>query len=478
MDATSRLESTTIGDVPGFWEDPLIGQVVGDRYRICRTIGKGGMGVVYEAQHLLIGRKVALKTMAAHAAISPLSIERFRREAQAAASVGNSHIVDVLDMGQLDAGSFYIVLEHLDGTDLGFTIASSGHFTVQRGLHVIRQLCDALSAVHAAGIVHRDLKPDNLFLIQRDDDRDFVKVLDFGVCKFLDAPGAGLTASGDMVGTPLFMAPEQIEGRSSDHRTDIHALGAILFFVLTGRPPYEASSLPKLFVSICSQVPPSLRTYRPEISPALDAVVSRALDKDPARRFQSCEALKAALLSSCGSDDEFDATLVNCAVAPNRSSVSSDSSAALARALRSLRTRNARVIALGAAVALGLVMMLGVHVRSQLVGNAAAAATALPAEPEVTSARDSVPEVAAARVKTDALLAPLASESPRSARVRDTPALRPRLQAAPAAAPVPEAPSSETALTREVDEPVPLTPPPHSSANQKSSLNRELRHDL
>jgi serine/threonine-protein kinase len=275
--------------------DPLIGRVVEGRYRIQRAIGRGGMGIVYEAQHLLTGRKVALKVMAAHASWSPAAVKRFRREAQAAAAVGSSHVVDVLDMGSLDAGSLYIVLEHLNGVDLGFALATDGRFSTARTIDVVRQLCDALSAVHAAGIVHRDLKPDNVFLIVRDGKPDFVKVLDFGVCKFHD-DGTHLTMSGDRVGTPQFMAPEQIEGsRELDHRTDIHALGAILFLLLTGRPPFTGDNIVNLMGQICQQPAPSIRDLNPELPSELDAVIQRALQKRPEDRFESSEALKAAL---------------------------------------------------------------------------------------------------------------------------------------------------------------------------------------
>jgi tRNA A-37 threonylcarbamoyl transferase component Bud32 len=275
--------------------DPLVGRVLDERYRICRTIGRGGMGVVYEAQHLHIGRKVAIKTMAAHS-FSDAAVERFRREARAPASVGSSHIVDVLDMGQLDAGSLYIVLEHLDGVDLGFAVASERRMAPRRGIAIVSQLCDALSAVHAAGIVHRDLKPENIFLISRDGQRDFVKVLDFGVCKFQPPDEARLTASGDRVGTPQFMAPEQIEGRREiDHRTDIFALGAILHFVLTGRPPFDAESLPKLFLKICNDPTPSARAFEPLLPVELDSIIRKALQKEPLDRFSSCLELKNAL---------------------------------------------------------------------------------------------------------------------------------------------------------------------------------------
>ena len=260
--------------------DRLIGQILQGRYQIIRAIGKGAMGVVYEAQHLLIGRKVALKVLSAHAA-SPAGVQRFHREAQAAAAVGNSHVVDVLDMGQLEDGPLYIVMEHLNGVDLGFALALEERFSVGRSIHVVGQLCDALTAIHAAGIVHRDLKPENIFLTIRDGEPDFVKVLDFGVCKFNDDVRARLTATGDMVGTPLFMAPEQVEGRKDcDFRVDIYALGAILYFLLTGRAPFDATSLPALFVRICQEPAPSLHCAESAVSIELDAIVQRALSKE------------------------------------------------------------------------------------------------------------------------------------------------------------------------------------------------------
>jgi eukaryotic-like serine/threonine-protein kinase len=289
--------------------DPLLGQVVEGRYRIMHAIGKGAMGVVYEAQHALIGRKVALKTMAMHA-VSAAGVQRFRREAQAAAAVGSSHVVDVLDMGRLENGSLYIVMEHLDGVDLGFAVALEQRFSVGRAIHVLSQLCDALSAIHAAGIVHRDLKPENIFLTTRDGVPDFVKVLDFGVCKFDDAEGGRLTATGDAIGTPLFMAPEQVEGRTDcDHRADIYALGAILYFVLTGRVPFDAPNLPALFLRICHEPAPSLASTDSYLSFELDAIVQRALSKDPNERFSSCSAFKAALRCLQTTPDEVAATL-------------------------------------------------------------------------------------------------------------------------------------------------------------------------
>jgi serine/threonine-protein kinase len=289
--------------------DPLIGRVLHDRYRVEKRIGKGGMGIVYLAEHVLLRRKVALKTLSERAFASDELIARFHREATAAAAVGNEHVVGVTDMGQLEDGSYFVVLEYLDGMELAHAVAEEGGFTVRRAVHVIMQLCEALTAVHAAGIVHRDLKPENLFLVERRGRRDFVKVLDFGVCKARDreSPGdAPLTHTGVSLGTPQFMAPEQIENSAAvDARTDIYAAGAILYFALTGRPPFEDATLPRLFLRICSEPPPPIRVSRPELSPALEAVIARAMARDPADRFQTSEELRVALQPFTDDDTPF-----------------------------------------------------------------------------------------------------------------------------------------------------------------------------
>jgi eukaryotic-like serine/threonine-protein kinase len=279
--------------------DPLIGSVLQGRYLVRQRIGKGGMGVVYLAEHVLIRRKVAIKTLHANPPPAPAVVERFHREALAATAVGDQHIVDVTDMGQLEDGAYYLVMEYLEGADLAFTVASEGPLPIARAVRIVMQLCDALTAVHAAGIVHRDLKPENLFLIERQGEPDFVKVLDFGVCKLTQAHDGSfhrLTGTGAALGTPHFMAPEQIEGRSDvDHRADLYAVGGILFNALTGGAPFDAPSLPRLFMQICHDPPPRLRELREDAPEQLEAIVSRTLAKDPADRYQDSQALKRAL---------------------------------------------------------------------------------------------------------------------------------------------------------------------------------------
>ena len=380
--------------------DPLVGQIVQERYQIMHAIGKGAMGVVYEAQHLLIGRRVALKIMAAQA-VSSAGEERFRREAKAAAAVGNSHVVDVLDMGRLEDGSLYIVMERLDGVDLGFAVALEQRFSVGRTIRVMTQLCDALSAIHAAGIVHRDLKPENIFLTTRDGAPDFVKVLDFGVCKVNDPQGGRLTATGDTLGTPLFMAPEQVEGRSDcDHRVDVYALGAILHYVLTGRAPFDAPNLPALLLRICHEPAPSLASTDSYLSFELDAIAQRALSKDRNARFDSCAAFKAALCALQTTPDEIAATLPGATDASRSTeyawgNVGGNSSASLIRTQPPRRSR-ASVGALGAlGIGLGTLAVL-VASGARLVRSSGAQPSAAP-QSALTALQSDFEVVASAR---------------------------------------------------------------------------------
>jgi eukaryotic-like serine/threonine-protein kinase len=267
--------------------DPLVGSIVDDRYHVQHRIGKGGMGSVYLADHLRLHRRVAIKTLHPELMAHRDAVTRFHREALAAAAIGNEHVVNVTDMGQLDGGGYYLVLEFLEGADLGYTVASEGMFSIARSLGIALQLCDALEAVHAAGIVHRDLKPENLFLVSNARHPDFLKVLDFGVCKIREARlgERHITDTGVAIGTPHFMAPEQVEGRRDiDGRVDVYAFGAILHFLLVGEPPFDAPTVPRLFMRICQDPPPRVRAKRPGVPRALEQLVLGALSKEPAQR--------------------------------------------------------------------------------------------------------------------------------------------------------------------------------------------------
>ncbi|AKF08793.1 serine/threonine-protein kinase [Sandaracinus amylolyticus] len=284
--------------------DPRIGMMLQDRYRILRKLGEGGMGSVYEGEHVLIKRRVAIKCLHSHYANSPDIVARFHREALAATSIGHPNIIECTDMGRFPDGAFFMVLEFLDGRDWAADLATTGPQPLGRVVHVMAQVCDALGAAHAKGIIHRDLKPENIFLIKRGGDPDFVKVLDFGISKIQDQTGdpetqaksKGLTRTGMAMGTPYFMAPEQAQGkRDIDHRADIYALGVILFQVLTGQYPFDDDSYPMLVVKICTQDAPHISRWRPDLPDAVQALVMSMLAKAPEARPQTCADVKAAL---------------------------------------------------------------------------------------------------------------------------------------------------------------------------------------
>jgi serine/threonine protein kinase len=279
--------------------DPRIGTVVRERYRIVRLLGEGGMGAVYEGEHLLIRRRCAIKFLHAQYARTPAAMTRFRREALAATSIGNPHVVQVTDMDQAEDGSPYMVLEYLEGRSLAEEVESRGPMTLVRALHIMRQLCNALGDVHAKGITHRDLKPENLFLVRHGDDPDFLKILDFGISKFTssdDGLTVNLTKTGAAVGSVYFMSPEQARGIDDvDRRADIYAVGGCLYFLLTGRPVFEGDSLPHMLMQIVTDPPPRVRLMRPDVPEGVEACLMRMLHKDRERRFQDSASLWEAL---------------------------------------------------------------------------------------------------------------------------------------------------------------------------------------
>lgn len=277
-------------------DDRLIGSLVSERYRVLRKIAEGGFGAVYEAEHELIKRRCALKRLHPHLTSRADVVERFRREALAASAIQHRHIVEVTDMGRLPDGSVFIALEYLDGRDLARVIKDVGALPLRRALHVAKQLCDALGAAHAAGIVHCDLKPENIVLVSRDGDADFVKVVDFGISKVRDADGESPTATGAVLGTPQFMAPEQVNDRKTvDHRADLYAIGVVLFIALTGRPPFQSATPLGVIFQVCTVPAPPLSDLLTDAPPALTALVASLLEKDPANRPQDCAALRALL---------------------------------------------------------------------------------------------------------------------------------------------------------------------------------------
>jgi len=289
------LEAPAEGSHP---DDRRVGATIGDRYYLRRLCGEGAMGRVYEAHHIEIGRRVAIKILHSTFRHTPDVVERFRREARAASRIGHPNIVDVTDSGTTPDGAFFFVMEYLDGLDLEQLIRREGALPVERALLIAAQVCHALTAAHSAGIIHRDLKPANVMLVRQRDQEDFVKVLDFGISKQSDldpAAGAravGLTNPDVAVGTPIYMAPEQAAGHPADARTDIYAVGELLFEMLTGKSAFSGADVIVVFNKKANVEPPPLRAMRPDAPAELEAVLVRAMSRRPEDRYPTMTALK------------------------------------------------------------------------------------------------------------------------------------------------------------------------------------------
>lgn len=270
--------------------DQRIGVLVGGKYKIIKSIGVGGMGAVYEAEHELIGKKVALKCLHPEYARDRDLVERFKREARAATAIGNEHIVDVTDMGDLPDGAPFLVMEMLKGQALADLMDTEGVLPIGRSVKIVRQICFALQAAHDKGIVHRDMKPENVFLAQRSEGTDFVKVLDFGISKMHEhgKTDRGLTRTGIAMGTPSYMSPEQAQGaKDVDARTDIWAVGVMLYEMLTLRRPFEADSYPMMLMAIVGRDPEPVRAHRSDVPEALDRIILQSLIKPAGLRIQT-----------------------------------------------------------------------------------------------------------------------------------------------------------------------------------------------
>src|SRR5215510_11441355 len=272
------------------------GQSIGN-YRILNKIGTGGMGAVYLAEHPLIGKRVALKAIHRELAGNRDVVSRFFQEARAVNQIGNEHIVEIHDFGVTPEGDHFYIMEYLEGATLASVLAHVKLLDVMRSLHIGAQIANALAAAHAAGIIHRDLKPDNIMLMSRLGEQDFVKVLDFGLAKVFSAETAVKTAAGVLLGTPQYMSPEACESkRDIDHRTDIYALGVLLFQMMTGTLPFDGESMGEVLVKQVTALPPAPRGINPQIPPSVEQVLLRCLAKQPDARFPTMIALRDALL--------------------------------------------------------------------------------------------------------------------------------------------------------------------------------------
>jgi serine/threonine-protein kinase len=279
-----------------------IGQQIGN-YRIVRQLGAGGMGVVYEAEHPLLGKRVALKVIHRELAQNHEVVTRFFNEARAVNQAGHVHVVDVADFGQTTDGEYFLVMEMLVGRSLADVLERERMLPPARALHIAAQIADGLAAVHDAGIVHRDLKPDNVFLVERADDVDFVKIVDFGLAKLLQvgAAGGGITKQGVVLGTPEYMSPEQAESRPTvDARSDVWSLGILLYQMTTGLLPFVGGGMGEVLVKVVSRVAAPPSTVDPDLPPAIEQIILRCLQKRPEDRFADMRELRAALLDPDG----------------------------------------------------------------------------------------------------------------------------------------------------------------------------------
>ncbi len=277
------------------------GTILAGKYRVERVLGRGGMGVVVAATHMQLDQRVALKFLLPDALDNGEVVERFSREARAAVKIQSEHVARVIDVGQLDNGLPYMVMEYLQGSDLSATLRAQDRLPIEDAVEYVLQACEAIAQAHALGIVHRDLKPANLFLTTRPDGTMSIKVLDFGISK-LTVPGASsgpemsLTRTSAIMGSPTYMSPEQLKAsRDVDARADIWALGVVLFELLTGSTPFEAETMPMLCAAILTDPPATVRAFRPEVPADLEKVILRCLEKRPDVRFANVAELAAAL---------------------------------------------------------------------------------------------------------------------------------------------------------------------------------------
>lgn len=277
------------------------GDVLLGKYKVERLLGRGGMGVVVAARHIELGELFAIKFLLPAMLDHGEAIERFLREARAAARLRSEHVARVHDVGRMEDGAPYMILEYLDGSDLKAQIRRQGPLSIEEAVMYVLQACDAIAEAHAAGIIHRDLKPANLFLIRRPNGSSSVKVLDFGISKRTGPDEVELTGTGALLGSPMYMSPEQMaRTKAVDVRTDIWALGVVLYELVIGRAPFLGQTITEVVSSVLQEDPAAPSRLRPEIPEGLDAAILHCLHKRPGDRFQSIGELASALREALG----------------------------------------------------------------------------------------------------------------------------------------------------------------------------------
>jgi serine/threonine-protein kinase len=276
------------------------GETIAGKYQIERVLGTGGVGMVVAARHLALGQIFAIKFLLPNAAHDQNDVRRFLREAQSAVQLKNEHVARVIDIGELDDRSPYIVLEYLEGQDLGATLRMSGPLPTVEAVGYLLQVCEAVAEAHSIGMVHRDLKPSNFFLTFRRDGSPLVKVLDFGIAKYkieFEQQDVSLTQTRALLGSPVYMSPEQVRSaRSVDPRSDVWSLGVSLFELLTDTVPFGGETVTGVAAAVATDPVPPIARYRPDVSPSLAAVIEKCLSKRPEDRYQTIAELAEALV--------------------------------------------------------------------------------------------------------------------------------------------------------------------------------------
>jgi serine/threonine-protein kinase len=301
-DMRSRAKTVPVPTIPdsvvAAAADPLVGRLIDTRYRVMARVGSGGMGIVYKVEHQRMGKIAAMKVLHRDLAGDPEVVKRFRREAEAVSKLNHPSTVQTFDFGAFDGG-LYLVMEYVRGEDLGAILRRDGPLPFARAAQIFLQVCGALAEAHELGIVHRDLKPENLLVTRGKDGHDHAKVLDFGLAKLSERPDSSEITNRDVIiGTPYYMSPEQIRGEELDRRSDIYSLGALMYKVLTGEPPFSAQTPVGVLTKHLTEdaVVPSERRPDMRIDERVDAIVLRAMAKRIELRYSTVDALQADLV--------------------------------------------------------------------------------------------------------------------------------------------------------------------------------------
>ena len=301
MPSTPTETSPSADPPPGYSADgiPQAGTLIAGKFRVEKLLGKGGMGFVVAARHMTLGEQVAIKFLIPKVAANAEAVARFLREARAAVRIKSEHVVRVSDVGTLETGQPYMVMEHLEGSDLDQLLEREGQLPIDEAVGYVLQAACAIAEAHALGIVHRDVKPSNLFLTTRTDGTPLIKVLDFGISKAVANPDRNeidLTSTQSVFGSPRYMSPEQVRSaKNVDTRTDIWALGVVLYELMTGKSPFEADTVPAVLAKIVADPPTPLRMALPKASRELEDALNLCFEKNVDARYQTLGELAVAL---------------------------------------------------------------------------------------------------------------------------------------------------------------------------------------